>query len=74
MYSIVQKSHYDLKIELQKLTKKQFQKGTESRYSDTVYTIKIINGNSITLNNDEVYKRTSLLLVPKSNLGKMRKI
>ncbi len=41
------------------LTKKQFQKGTEivteSRYSDTVYTVKKINGNSITLNNVSSY-------------------
>ncbi len=44
--------------------KNQFQKGTEARYSDDVYTIKK-SINSITLNNDEVYKRTSLLIVPK---------
>lgn len=52
------------------LTKKnQFQKGTEARYSDNVYTVKKINGKSITLNNDEVYKRTSLLIVPKSTIS-----
>ncbi len=50
----------DVNDKVRILTKKQFQKGTESRYSDTVYTVKKINGNSITLNNDEVYKRTSL--------------
>ena len=43
-----------------------FRKGTESRYSDDVYTVKKVNGKSITLNNDEVYKRTSLLIVPNS--------
>lgn len=43
-----------------------FRKGTESRYSDDVYTVKKVNGKSITLNNDEVYKRTSLLIVPKT--------
>ena len=45
--------------------KNQFQKGTEARYSDDVYTVKKVSGKSITLNNDEVYKRTSLLIVPK---------
>ena len=39
--------------------KNQFQKGTEARYSDDVYT----------LNNDEVYKRTSLLIVPESTIS-----
>ncbi len=34
--------------------------------NDDVYTVKKVNGKSITLNNDEVYKRTSLLIVPKS--------
>lgn len=43
-----------------------FQKGTEARYTDDVYTVKKVNGKSVTLNNDEVYKRTSLLIVPKS--------
>ncbi len=40
------------------LIKKQFQKGTESRCSDEVYTVWNINGKSIIWNNDEVYKRT----------------
>ena len=46
--------------------KNQFQKGTEARYSDDVYTVKKVNGKSITLNNDEVYERTSLLIKPKT--------
>jgi hypothetical protein len=62
-------SDIDVNDKVRILTKKQFQKGTESRYSDKVYTVKKINGNSITLNNDEVYKRTSLLLVPKSTIS-----
>jgi hypothetical protein len=36
--------------------------------------VKKINGNSITLNNDEVYKRTSLLLVPKSTISDEKNI
>jgi hypothetical protein len=36
------------------LIKKQFQKGTESRYSDEVYTVQKFNGKSITLNNDDL--------------------
>ena len=31
--------------------------------------MKKVNGKSITLNNDEVYKRTSLLIVPKSTIS-----
>ena len=48
--------------------KNQFQKGTESRYSDDVYIVKKVNGKSIPLNNDEVYKRTLLFIVPKAQL------
>jgi hypothetical protein len=43
-----------------------FRKGTEARYTDDVYTVKKVVGKSVTLNNDVVYKRTSLLIVPKS--------
>ena len=31
--------------------------------------MKKVNGKSITLNNDKVYKRTSLLIVPKSTIS-----
>ena len=43
-----------------------FRKGSEAKYTDDVYTVKKVNGKSITLDNDEVYKKTSLLIVPKS--------
>ena len=46
--------------------KGQFRKGTEARYTDEVYTVKKVKGNAITLDNDEVYKRSSLLIVPKT--------
>lgn len=46
-----------------------FRKGTEARYSDEVYTVKKVRGNSITLNNDEVHKRSSLLIVPKTTVS-----
>jgi hypothetical protein len=62
-------SDIDINDKVRILIKKQFQKGTESRYSDEVYTVKKVNGKSITLNNDEVYKRTSLLIVPKSTVS-----
>ena len=62
-------SDIDINDKVRILIKKQFQKGTESRYSDEVYTVKKVNGKSITLNNDEVYKRTSLLIVPKSTIS-----
>jgi len=62
-------SDIDINDKVRILIKKQFQKGTESRYSDEVYTVKKVNGKSITLNNDEVYKRSSLLIVPKSTIS-----
>ena len=62
-------SDIDINDKVRILIKKQFQKGTGSRYSDEVYTVKKVNGKSITLNNDEVYKRTSLLIVPKSTIS-----
>ena len=46
-----------------KLTGK-FRKGTDARYTDDVYTVTKVRSNTITLNNDEVYKRSSLLIVP----------
>jgi hypothetical protein len=43
-----------------------FRKGTEARYSDDVYTVTKVRGNTVTLNNDTVYKRSSLLIVPRT--------
>ena len=34
----------------------KFRKGTDARYTDNVYTVTKVRGNTITLNNDEVYK------------------
>jgi ribosomal protein L21E len=48
-----------------KLTGK-FRKGTDARYTDEVYTVTKVRGNTVTLNNDDVQKRTSLLIVPKT--------
>jgi len=48
-----------------KLTGK-FIKGTDARYTDEVYTVTKVRGNTVTLNNDDVQKRTSLLIVPKT--------
>ena len=41
-----------------------FQKGTEGKFSDDVYTVKAIQGKNITLNNGVVKKRYNLLHVP----------
>jgi hypothetical protein len=49
--------------------KGQFRKGTEARYTDEVYTVKKVRGNAVTLDNDEVYKRSSLLIVPKTTVS-----
>jgi hypothetical protein len=67
-------SDIDINDKVRILIKKQFQKGTESRYSDEVYTVKKFNGKSITLNNDEVYKRSSLLIVPESTISDGKKL
>ena len=48
-----------------KLTGK-FRKGTDARYTDEVYTVTKVRGNTVPLNNDDVQKRTSLLIVPKT--------
>ena len=44
----------------------KFRKGTDARYTDEVYTVIKVRSNTITLNNDGVYKRSSLLIVPKT--------
>jgi hypothetical protein len=49
--------------------KGQFRKGTEARYSDEVYTVKKVRGNSVTLNDDKIYKRQSLLIVPRNTVS-----
>lgn len=46
-----------------------FQKGTEGRFSDDVYTVKAIQGKNITLNNGVVKKRYFLLQVPNDTVG-----
>jgi hypothetical protein len=46
-----------------------FQKGTEGKYSDDVYTVKHIQGKNITLNNGVVKKRYFLLHVPNDTVG-----
>lgn len=46
-----------------------FQKGTEGKYSDDVYTVKHVQGKNITLNNGVVKKRYFLLHVPNDTIG-----
>ena len=46
-----------------------FQKGTEGKFSDDVYTVKSIQGKNITLNNGVVKKRYNLLHVPNDTVG-----
>ena len=48
--------------------KGKFRKGTDARYTDEVYTVTKVRGNSITLDDDKVYKRSSLLIVPKTTV------
>ena len=53
--------------------KGKFDKGSEPTFSDEIYTVKNINGKTITLNDDKRYKRTNLLLVPKEEKPKSSK-
>ena len=49
---------------------KTFKKGSEPNYSDEVYKVKEIHGKTITLNNDEIKKRSSLLKIPNGTISK----
>ena len=49
--------------------KGKFRKGTDARYTDEVYTVTKVRGNSITLDDDKVYKRSSLLIVPPTTVS-----
>jgi len=42
-------------------------KGTDPRWSDAVFSVKGINGQTITLNDNTKYKRTNLLKVPNDS-------
>ena len=43
-----------------------FTKGTEPNWSEEFYTVKKVNGTTITLSNDKRYKRTNLLKIPRA--------
>ena len=42
-------------------------KGTDPRWSDAVFSVKGINGQTISLNDNSKYKRTNLLKVPNDS-------
>ena len=46
-----------------------FQKGTEGKFSDAVFTVKSIQGKNITLTNGVIKKRYDLLQVPDDTVG-----
>ena len=54
--------------------KGKFRKGTDARYTDEVYTVTKVRGNSITLDDDKVYKRSSLLIVPKTTVSNEKNV
>ena len=54
--------------------KGKFRKGTDARYTDEVYTVTKVRGNSITLDDDKVYKRSSLLLVPPTTVSNEKNV
>jgi hypothetical protein len=54
--------------------KGKFRKGTDARYTDEVYTVTKVRGNSITLDDDKVYKRSSLLIVPPTTVSNEKNV
>ena len=60
-------SESDVKIgdKVRVYIKGKFDKGNDQIYSDEVYTVKQVSGKKLTLDNDVVKKRSSLLIVPK---------
>jgi hypothetical protein len=54
--------------------KGKFRKGTDARYTDDVYTVTKVRGNSITLDDDKVYKRSSLLIVPPTTVSNEKNV
>ena len=49
-------------------------KGTDPRWSDEVYMVKQIHGQTITLNDGSRMKRTDLLLVPKGTASSEKNV
>ena len=45
-----------------------FKKGTESRWSDEIYTVEGVKGLSVTLTNDKVYKWDQILNFSKDKI------
>ena len=54
--------------------KGKFRKGTDDRYTDEVYTVTKVRGNSITLDDDKVYKRSSLLIVSPTTVSNEKNV
>ena len=46
----------------------------KARYTDEVYTVTKVRGNSITLDDDKVYKRSSLLIVPPTTVSNEKNV
>jgi hypothetical protein len=67
-------SDIDVKDKVRIKLKGKFRKGTDARYTDDVYTVTKVRGNSITLDDDKVYKRSSLLIVPKTTVSNEKNV
>ena len=57
------------KVRVTMMTGGALQKGTDPRWSDEVYKVEAVKGNTITLDNGKVYKRSALLRVPSETEG-----
>jgi len=57
------------KVRVTMMTGGALQKGTDPRWSDAVYKVESVKGNTVTLDNGKVYKRSALLRVPSDTEG-----
>ena len=53
---------------------KTFKKGTEPNYSNQVYKVVSVQGKSVTLDNGDIKKRSTLLKVPEGSVSKKENV
>jgi len=56
----------DDKVRVSTQGRSQLQKGTDPKWSDKVFNVTAVKGNTITLDNNQMYKRNDLLKVPEN--------
>ena len=65
------KANIDVKVgdRVRKSTKGDATKGTDPIWSDAIFKVIKVDGNTVTLEDNSQYKRTDLLIVPKGSYG-----